>query len=303
MNGQTNDEHLHERLMVSTALGAQQRDPDAEAWQPDEALWQDFLQGGLGADKQEAMLAYLDSHPDAYDRWVAGAQPEAGAETGNLWQRLGRWLTGQGSQQPWALPAAALGVVALLSLVLLMRGPAGVDGELDLAYERIAELGVAMPATDAVFPDFAEDPAFGFAGSGIRSHSLGAFVQGIGDGRRQLEESLGSGTETAAQQSETPWPEYFKLGRWYYLTWFVARTGLAPQAHFWSGQERILQQIRSVMEFRRGDAAEQPVTRQLDAIAELLGRLENTPDNARLRRDLRRELESLWQVMRLAEGG
>jgi hypothetical protein len=199
------------------------------------------------------------------------------------------------------LPAAALGVAALLSLALLLRGPVGVDAQLDQAYTRIAGLGVTV--ADGLSPEPAADPTFGFVGSGIRSHTLKAFVQGIGAGRRQLEASLGNKSGDAVEPLETPRPEYYRLGRWYYLTWFVARTGLHPREQFWGSQERILEQIRSVMDFPRGDGTAQPVARQLDGIAELLERLERTPDDARGRRDLRRELESLWQVMRMAEGG
>jgi hypothetical protein len=293
MNEQHDDEQLQERLMASLALGVQRREPEASAWRPDPNQWQAFLDGRLALEDQEAVMAYLDTHPDAYEQWLAHARPEPTTRTPTLLQRLGEWVTVRGR----LLPAAALAVVALLSLGLLLQSPAGVDTELDRVYVRVAALGLSAGSA----PDLLQDPAFGFAGSGVQSHTLQAFIQGIGAGRRQLEETLGASAKSGEQQGESRWPEYYRLGRWYYLTWFVARTGLTPQERFWGGQERILERIRAALPLARDEAA-LPVSRQLDGIAGLLGRLEGSPDDARARRDLRRELESLWQLMRMAEG-
>jgi len=288
------DEHDQARLMAAIALSAQRREPVTEA--PDPQEWRAFVAGRLDLERSEKWLEYIDANPDAYQAWLAEAGTTKPPGVKPLGSRAMDVL-----RSVWLAPALAVAAVAAVALLLTVQT---VD-PLDDAYRTVAELarGADRPLSGGgdALADGGDSVAFGFSGGGKAPSHVQAFVDGIGAGRRQLEEQLGAPPAEAATSAAAS-KAWYRLGRWYYLNWFVSRTGLSPDAEFWQRQGRTLGELRQALAGET-DAGAAAVDASLDRLDAELAKLGGAPDNRRYRHQLERSLRELWALMQVAGNG
>ncbi len=283
-----------ERLTASIALDAQRRQPGPAA--PEPAQWQAFLDGKLDAAESAAMLDYVDADPDAYRQWVRCAAQTQKAGSG---ARLRAWFAAW--RRPWLVPAAVGAAVAVLAaLVLVDPTPDG----LDAGYAQVAALvrQADRPAQRKDFraPGSGAAESFGFSAAAPTGPAWTAFVDGLGAGRRQLEAQLGVAAEASGTpHAAAPRDRWYRLGRWYYLLWFVTRTELAPGHAFWLEQTALLADLQTAI----GDDStprSEAVAPHLQAIGGSLDALGRAPDDRRVRHRLQSQLKSLWENLAAA---
>lgn len=263
-----------ERLVALLGIGARtgRRDPPP----PSDEQLAAFIDGRLRGSEREAMLAYLNRHPDYRHRWLEAAAQlaePAPAERGpgpGVLDRLRLWL---GAPRLWA--AAALPAAAA-ALALLLWPAADLEQRLDAVY-------AAAPAAMELRPLPWEGTALGFAPAAPAPPAR-AFGAGLWDGRLALGAAGGDRPgflEPPAGRSWTasPWRHHYLLGRWLLLLRAAAGTD-APIAEI-REHRAILADLR-----HRLQQADTPEARQALAALAPLEPLLAAPDNPVLARRL-----------------
>lgn len=285
MNASTNQTEDRNRVMASVALATDRRGPGPV--EPDEADWQAFLDGKLDAARSEAMLEYIDSNPDAYRKWLSPRKTRQNQGLGSMFHRLGDAM-----REGWMLTALSSGAVAALAVVMVLR-PAE---PLDVSYGQVAEQiqqSEAAPTADLyTIPELDGETGLGFSGGSGGGAVWKAFSAGLGEGRRQLEEQVGASSAGTSIEAPAGGEDYYRLGRWYYLSWFVSRTGLELETDFWAEQKQTLESMRPAFEPKRG-----AIHGRIDDILAALDKLSQSPESNRSKHQLQRRLRSLWETL------
>ena len=226
--------HLEDEQEVFIALASQPSEPVEQPPSPEEL--NDFFSNSrrFSKQQQERVLAYLDSNPEAYARWIKQGKTNKQPNRASFMFSIA----------PYAIAACA--VVLLLSLGLLWRGePFKLEQAIDRSYQ--ATVFQENPenfqrTTASLFNTLeqAKQP-LSFSSSGQPSSLAQAFMLG-----------LQHNWHTAPQVpyiSELPstvqQPEDYQLGRWYALLWSVSQQTKSLPVDFWQRQLSILDHLQT----------------------------------------------------------
>ncbi len=267
-----------ERLAALLGIGAQTHRHDPPP--PSDEQLAAFMDGRLQGTEREAMLAYLNRHPEYRHRWLEIASqlahltpPEQEAEAAPAPQPR-PWLT---IARRWMLAATALPAAAAALLAGLLLWPvADLERRIDAVY------AAAAPVT--------EQPELPWEGTGMSFGPLTpapaarAFGAGLWDGRLALgtvDADRPGFLEPPSGQSwaGSAWSDYYLLGRWLLL--LRAAAGVDTPILEIQEHQTILAELR-----RRLQQSDTPEVHQTLAALALLEPLLANPDNPALARRL-----------------
>ena len=277
-----NSQDLQDKAEVLIALAAQQNEAVEEPPSPEELA--DFFANSrrFSKQRQEQILAYLDSNPQAYERWIQQGK-----------------RTEQPSRAPFSFmmaPYAIAAVVVLLLMIgvsLLWRSQAF---ELDQAIDRAYQVAIlsdnpesfrqAMTSlTDTL--QGTERP-LSFSSSGQSSLLAQTFMLGLSHDLQALDqEPSGSDLLAGAQQED------YQLGRWHTLLWTVSQQNEALSPSFWQEQLNILNHLQTHYAKR----AKETNTAEVRAVVLQLERMQAILEKLRENSQVGKSYQQLQQVL------
>ena len=253
-----NSQHLEDKAEVLIALAAQQSEAIEHPPSPEELA--DFFANSkrFSKQRQDQILAYLDSNPQAYERWIQ--QGRKAEQTGKA--QFSILMT------PYAIATVVL--LLMLGVGLLWLGQ---EFKLNQAIDRSYNIAVfndnpesfrhVMESLNETLQQSERPLSFSF--SDQSSPLAQAFILGLQhDWRVWNEESSGNDLPAVA------WQESYQLGRWYALLWTVSQQDKVLSADFWQKQLKILDQFQTYY----AELAEKMDTTEVSAVVLQLGRME-----------------------------
>lgn len=290
MKPENSQQRRQDKADVLVALAAQKSEVVEQAPAPEELA--DFFANPRRFSKQrkEAILAYLDSCPEAYERWI----------------KQGKKAAQQSASQPYAffgLPytVAACALLLLMGVVLLWRGQ---GFELEQAIDRSYQIAAFDDDEESFQQGIAslaevlqeEERPFSFSQSGP-SQSKQAFALGLKHDWQKPEQQIVANDDLINEQ----W-EHYQLGRWYSLLWTVSQQNKIMPPDFWKGQLEILDYFQTyyaryagyAIKAQETDAVEfSSINLQLERVKEILHNLTENDQTAKFYRQLEQTLNAL----------
>ena len=276
--------HKNKRLNPSKeevliALAAQESEPVEQQPSPQE-LTEFFANPKSFSNKrQEQILAYLDSAPQAYDRWI----------------RYGRETT-QPKRAPFLFSRPLY--IAATCILLFMGGVSfflfnqsfQINQAIDHAYQSAAvrdndgrlELKV-IAFTDTIQPT--EGP-LAFSQSGQLSDLAQAFILGLQNSSQQQADTSSGSVQ----------PEDYQLGRWHTLLWTVSQQKRALTQAFWQEQLLIQDHLQAHYADRlKSSGADdvRAIALQLERLRPVLQQLAENSQNTRTYQNIEEILTAL----------
>ena len=233
MKTENPQQDLQDKSEVLIALAAHASKTTGKPPSPEELA--DFFENSrrFPKQRQEEILAYLDSNPEAYDRWIKqGKQVAQSKRVPSIF-----------SIMPYAIATC----VAVLSIgvFMLSRGQAfKLDQAVDHSYQ-IAVSGddpgnfqrTMMSLTDSL--EQSRQP-LSFSLAGQSSKMAQAFMLGLQhDWGAHDPKTTDSNHWTDAQQND------YQLGRWCTLLWTVSQQNTVMSTDFWQEQLNILNHLQT----------------------------------------------------------
>ena len=233
MKTENSQQHLQDKAEVLIALAAQQSEAVEQPPSPEELA--DFFANSrrFSKQRQAQILAYLDSCPQAYERWI-----KQGKKT-----KQPTSATFKFSMIPYAITTCA--ALLIIGAFLLWRGQAF---ELDQAIDRAYTVAVFSDDPENFRHSMASlndalqqaEYSLSFSQAGQSSHLAQAFMLGLNhDWQTFSQEPPGSHHLANAQQED------YQLGRWYALLWTVSQQDKTLPADFWQEQLNILDHLQT----------------------------------------------------------
>lgn len=275
-----NPQHdLQDTTDVLIALASQESEPPEQPPSPEELV--DFFENSkrFPEQRQEQILAYLDSNPQAYDRWIKQGNPAK-----------------QQSRSLFMLPMTFYAVAAFVALFalgvgLLWRSQSfQLNQAMDRSYQSAALHGdegsfalTMKTLEDAVQPS---GSALGFSSSGQLSSLGQAFMLGLQQDGLKSHKTLPSDVRK----------EDYLLGRWHTLLWTVSQQKAVLPTEFWQEQLVILDHLQSHYSNRPQEQATpeiKAVVLQLEHMQPMLQTLANNNQAIRTYQDLEQTLAAL----------
>ena len=284
MKTESPQRNLQEKVDVLIALAAHASETIEQPPSPEELA--DFFANSrrFPKQRQEEILAYLDSNPQAYDRWI----------------RQGK-QTAQSKRAPsiiLIMPYAIATCVVLLSIgvFMLLRGQ---TFELDQAIDRTYEIAVSshspesfqratMSLIDSLEPS---GQLLSFSQARQPSQMAQAFMLGLQyDWGAHDQQTSDSDHLADAQQND------YQLGRWHIVLWTVSQRNKAMSTDFWQEQLDIVNHLQThyAKRAQEMDTTEtKAVAMQLERIYVVLQQLADNNQITKPYRQLKQKLAAL----------
>lgn len=284
MKTENSQQRLQDKTDVLIALAAQKSEVVEETPAPEELA--DFFANPRRFSKQrkEVILAYLDSCPEAYERWI----------------KQGKKAAQQQASQPYAFfgvpyTAAACALLLIVGGVLLWRGQ---GFELERAIDHSYQLAAFNEDEESFQQGMAslaevlqkEERPFSFSQSGP-SQSKQAFTLGLQHDWQWAEQQIVDNYNLIDER----W-EHYQLGRWHSLLWTVSQQNKIMPPDFWKGQLEILDHFQTyyARKAQETDATEfNSIDLQLKRMKEILHKLAENDQTAKFYRQLEQTLNAL----------
>ncbi len=235
-------------------------------------------------ERQELMFAYLDSNPQAYNRWIQqGKQATQSTRAPLLFTIM-----------PYAIASCA--ALLIIGTVLMWRGQRfELDQAVDQAYQMAAS-NSHQESFQRIWLSLADsfqqtEQHLSFSQAGKMSQSAQAFRVGI-EHDWEIPKSQTSG-KTALDDSQQ---EDYQLGRWYAVLWTVSQQKIVMPKDFWQEQLVILDHLQAhyTKQMREPHTAEiKSVAMQLENIEATLLQLTEDTQNTKLYKQLEQTLIAL----------
>ena len=216
-------QNRQDKAKVLIALAAQESEPTGQPPSPEELT--DFFENSkrFSKQRQEEILAYLDSNPQAYDRWI---------KQGKAAERPSR-VPSTYSIMPYAL-AACLAVVVLGISFFWRDQSFQLDQAIDRSYRsatlRGSDVSFELAVTALNDTLLSSEQPLGFSQPGQLSNLGQGFMLGLQQKDRKSYKILPSDVH----------PEDYQLGRWHTLLWTVSQQKEIMPVEFWQEQLTIL---------------------------------------------------------------
>ena len=229
-----NTQHLQDKAEVLIALAAQQSETVEESPSPEELA--DFFANSrrFSKDRQEQILAYLDSNPQAYERWIKQGK-SAEQPRGASFKLL---------MTPYAIAIYTL--LLIIGAGLLWRGQAfELDQAINKSYQVAAFDGdpenfrQAMMSLNAAMQQTTRP--LSFSQSGKSSDLAKAFSIGL---QQDWQAFDGEAVESSVRLVNAKQEDY-QLGRWHTLLWMVSQQNRVMSTNFWQVQLKVLDHLRT----------------------------------------------------------
>ncbi len=224
---------LQDKSEVLIALAAHASAPPEHPPSPDELV--DFFKNSrrFPKQRQDEILAYLDSNPEAYERWIKqGKQAAQSKRAPSLF-----------SIMPYAIATC----MAVLSIGIFMFSR-GQGFKLDQAIDHSYQTAVSgddpesFQHTMMSLANSLEQPQqpLSFSQSGQSSQMAQAFMLGLQyDWSTHDPQTTHSNHLANAQQND------YQLGRWCALLWTVSQQSTVMSTDFWQEQLSILSHLQT----------------------------------------------------------
>lgn len=228
---QQND--LQDRAEVLIALAAQESETTEHPPSPKELV--DFFENSrrFSKQRQDEILAYLDSNPEAYDRWIKqGKQAAQSKRAPSLF-----------SIMPYAIATCV--ALLIIGFFLFRQGQ---EFKLNQAVDRAYRIAVSIDDAESFrratmsLKDSLEPSglALSFSQAGQASQMAQAFMLGLQyDWDAPDRQTTGSDHLTDTQQND------YQLGRWYTVLWTVSQQNTVMPADFWQEQLSIVNHLQT----------------------------------------------------------
>ena len=257
MNTEKRQQDLQDTSEVLIALASHESETNGQPPSPGELA--DFFANSrrFPKQRQDEILAYLDSNPEAYERWIKQGKQAAQLER----------ATPIFSIMPYAIAT----FVALLSIGVFMLSQ-GQAFKLDQAVDHSYQIAVSgddpesfqrtmMSLTDSLEQSW---QPMSFSQAGQSSQMAQAFMLGLQyDWGTHDPQTNRSNHWTNAQQND------YQLGRWCAILWAISQQNIVMSTDFWQEQLSILNHLQTYYEKR----VQETNTTQVKAVALQLERM------------------------------
>ena len=220
--------HLQDTTEVLIALASQESEPSEQPPSPEELT--DFFAHSrhFPEQRQDEILAYLDSNPQAYDQWIRQGKQAAQSKRASLIVSI--------------IPYAIATGMALLSIgvFMLLRGQAF---ELDQAIDRAYQTAVSSDD-----PESFQRATMSLMDSPEPSGQLLSFSQA--EQPSQVAQAFILGLQQDGLKSHKMLPgnvqkEDYLLGRWHTLLWTITQQKAVLPTGFWKEQVSIRNHLQA----------------------------------------------------------
>lgn len=259
-------------LLARTAIAANQQQLVSQE-EPSAAEWQAFREGRLTAEQTEPLYAWLNEHPEAYERWLTEAPAASGA---SRWSRL------QNTLLSWIAPQPMMGIAAALLLVvgvgvLISQPPMdSLNSQLVATAEQLSDQQRVELAAILEMP-WEGESALGFAGADAKAWQH-EYSTGLLNARQKLLQRVD--IKAGVDGTGGPWQRYGELN--------ILLTGVASRSRDIEVNWVELQAFASLSLQPEQAAAQARLQAQLVLLA--------NEDSGRGRYQLLRELEQQRQA-------
>ena len=284
MKTKNSQRHIQEEAEALIALGVQQSETPESP--PSHKELADFFANSrrFSKQRQAQILAYLDSCPQAYERWIKQVKKA---------EQLS-WTSRVLFTKPYLATICAL--LLLLCIGLLWRGQAfELDQAINRAY-RVAAISddpegfqnTMMSLTEALQN---EERLLSFSHTGQLSDFSRAFMHGINHDWQVLSQESSAGDRLASVRKED-----YQLGRWHTLLWAIAEQNKVMPVDFWQDQLNTLDHLQRHYSRLSEDTKSvevRAVLIQLDRMQAILQQLAEDREASSLYRQLEKVLSAL----------
>lgn len=224
---------LQDKTDVLIALAAHESETTEQPPNPKELA--DFFANSrrFPKQRQDEILAYLDSNPQAYERWIKqGKQAAQVKRTSSLF-----------SIMPYAVAACA--ALLIVSAFMLLRGQ---TFKLDRAVDRTYQIAISSDDPESFQRTMVSLAAsleqstqpLSFSQARQSSQMAQAFMLGLQyDWNASDQKITGSDQLAEAQQND------YQLGRWYTVLWTISQQNTVMPADFWQEQLNIVNHLQA----------------------------------------------------------
>ena len=225
--------YLQDKAEVLIALAAQESEATERPPSPEELV--DFFENSqrFSEQRQDEILAYLDSNPQAYDRWIKkGKQAAQSKHASSLF-----------SIMPYTIATCA--ALLIIGFFLFWQGQ---EFKLNQAVDRAYRMAISiddpdsfqratMALNDSLKPS---GQSLSFSQAGQSSKMAQAFMLGLQyDWNAHGQNTADSDHLANIQQKD------YQLGRWYTVLWAVSQQNAAMPADFWQEQLSIVNHLQT----------------------------------------------------------
>jgi hypothetical protein len=284
MKTENSQQRLKDKTEALIALAAQKSEAVEEP--PDPVELTDFFANSrrFSKQRQDQIMAYLDSNPEAYERWIKQGKEAARQRSAPVMF----WRT------PYAIATCVL--LMMIGVGLFWRGQTfELEQAIDNAYQVVIsnEDSENLRQTMASLADALQQTnrPLSFSQSGQLSHLAQAFKIGLQHDWQVFDREPLSSTPLANARQED-----YQLGRWHTLLYAVSQQEKAMPVDFWQDQLKILDHLQTQYSKRQKEentAEVRAILLQLDQIKAILQQLAQNGQIVKSYRQLEQALTAL----------